>query len=414
MNPKLAKNIAKRTASQKTTEPVWKGPEDSGPQGGVTQSLLSGYLACPERFRIATVLGLRPNDQFNKAQEFGNMWHIAEEVFAGSGNPIVSNPVSDPPWLRSVRDCARDLANRYPLAIDEVNKWFNVVKIQFPLYMNHWKNHPDQQKRIPLMQEVSFRVPYDLPSGRTAWLRGKWDSIDLIGPKGRESVWLTDHKTKGSPDRRQIERQLTFDIQTMTYLSALNTLFRLSKNGANHGVEIESIVPTGEYFGNLPLDLNRHRIGGIIYNVVRRPLSGGKGSIVQHKPTKSNPAGESAEEYYGRLRDVIAESADDFFMRWKVDISEDDIWNFETQTLIPVLENLCDDYEWWSRCLETGYSVFSDHLRADTFNHRRRHYRLPYGVYNVIAEGGSSDLDEYLATGQTVGLRRVDSVFPEL
>lgn len=33
---------------------------------------------------------------------------------------------------------------------------------------------------------------------------------------------------------------------------------------------------------------------------------------------------------------------------------------------------------------------------------------------NVLDEGGHSDLDEYLATGSTVGLRRVTDLFPEL
>ena len=41
-------------------------------------------------------------------------------------------------------------------------------------------------------------------------------------------------------------------------------------------------------------------------------------------------------------------------------------------------------------------------------------WRHPFGSVNWLDEGGSSDLDEYLATGSTVGLRQVEELFPEL
>ena len=39
---------------------AWKGPEVAG----VSQSLLSRYLTCKERFRIKTIEGLKPVQQF--------------------------------------------------------------------------------------------------------------------------------------------------------------------------------------------------------------------------------------------------------------------------------------------------------------------------------------------------------------
>jgi hypothetical protein len=42
------------------------------------------------------------------------------------------------------------------------------------------------------------------------------------------------------------------------------------------------------------------------------------------------------------------------------------------------------------------------------------HYRCPYGVYNPLMEGGSTDYDTYINEGSTVGLVQMESLFPEL
>ncbi len=42
------------------------------------------------------------------------------------------------------------------------------------------------------------------------------------------------------------------------------------------------------------------------------------------------------------------------------------------------------------------------------------HWQHPFGVYNAMNEGGCTDLDEYLASGNVVGLRQIDNLFPEL
>ena len=62
--------------------PVWTGPMDSGPNGGVTFSLLSRYIADPERFRIKVMEGWGPAPTFNHRIEYGSMWHVCEEALA--------------------------------------------------------------------------------------------------------------------------------------------------------------------------------------------------------------------------------------------------------------------------------------------------------------------------------------------
>lgn len=245
---------------------------------------------------------------------------------------------------------------------------------QFPLYVCFWHQHPDVISRKPLVQEQIFNVPYQLLSGRIVRLRGKWDSVDAIG----DAVYLQENKTKGQIQPALIRRQLSFDLQTMLYLTALD-------NWTLEGTDLPG------------------PIAGVRYNVVRRPLSGGKGTISKHKPTKSNPAGESDQEFYGRLRQVITESPEDYFMRWKVEIISSDLQRFQSQCLNPILEQLCD---WWSWCSDSPN--LGRPIRSSI------HWRHPYGVYNILDEGGSTDLDEYLTSGSEVGLQHVDNLFPEL
>jgi hypothetical protein len=79
-----------------------------------------------------------------------------------------------------------------------------------------------------------------------------------------------------------------------------------------------------------------------------------------------------------------------------------------------MLENLSDDYEWWSYCKETGTDVFNGLHRRSAFpNHSPRHFRMPFGV-RQLTEGMTTDLDQYLENGSTTGLQRIDHLFDEL
>ncbi len=73
---KLKEQKAKSQESKRGTGPLWKGPEVDG----ITFSLLSRFIACPERFRILVTEGLQPHDEFNHRIEYGNMWHTCEEA----------------------------------------------------------------------------------------------------------------------------------------------------------------------------------------------------------------------------------------------------------------------------------------------------------------------------------------------
>lgn len=356
--------------------PVWRGPCDAGPWGGVTVSLLQKFLACRCRFKAYAIDGWRAARKFNHRIEYGNLWHRAEESFAENGD--ASDAVD------AALDYANDLADEYPESRGDVSKWWNVLARQFPEYVRYWADHPDVRARTPLLQEQVFDVPYRLPSGRTVRLRGKWDGVDLVN----DGVYLVEHKTKGDIDEVAMRRQLAFDLQVMTYLVALY-------EGRGTDSYINCSAP----------------IKGVRYNVVRRPLSGGKGTIVRHKPTKSNPAGESESEYYDRLRVYIAEEPATYFYRWTVEVTPEDVARFRREFLDPCLEFLRAWYDVNARLVP---GVSDDPKTAVLVPTSALHWRTPFGLTSEIVDGYGSDLDHYIETGSTVGLVRTTDLFSEL
>lgn len=404
---KAAGGFVPSAPAKKRKEPIWKGPEVDG----VTFSLLAKFFGCRERFRVLVVEGLRPEEGFNHRIEYGQMWHVCEEALASEVRHF-GEPVGTTLWRDELKKYCTALCRKYPLSQEEIDKWYNVCLKQFPLYSSHWEKHPDVKDRTPLFQEQVFDVPYRLPSGRTVRLRGKWDSVDLIGRGKTAAIYIQENKTKGDIRPDLLQRQLTFDLQTMIYLVAFRTWQRLKVHEADFDIR-----PAGEEVANLvdgsgkSLDMNCAPLGGVRYNVVRRPLSGGKGTIVRHKATKNHPE-ETKEGYYDRLAQYIVEEPGEFFMRWRVEVSDADIDRFRRECLDPILEQLCDWYGWICRANLIGRKGFeSDH---DGSNENHLHWRHPFGLFNVLDEGGASDLDEYLATGSTVGLTQVETLFREL
>lgn len=395
--------------------PLWRGPGVDG----ITQSLLGRFLECRERFRLLVVEGLSAESGWNHRLGYGNMWHLCEEHHAAGTS-----------WMGPLRDYCRALCAAHPTQQAEIDKWYNVCLVQFPRYVHYWSEHEDEGLRRPLLQEHCFSVPHKLPSGRTVLLRGKWDSVDVIGANpgarsseggrwvGPEAVYLQENKTKGDIRERQLKRQLTFDLQTMLYLVAMHE--------GRYESPLDEVIPKGAV------------LAGVRYNVIRRPLSGGKGSIVRHKPSKRNPTGESAASFYGRLGEIISEDPGSYFMRWQVEVGPHDIAAFKEQCLNPILEQLCDWWEWitsptgrlrpfadendcrenadWvqQRCVEAKRQGGS--IDSIIFGRLPRpcHWRTPYGVWSPLAEGVPTELDEHLESGSMVGLTRVDNLYPEL
>lgn len=382
VKPKHASNGEVKKALSKLKIPpqpstLWEGPNGEGLNGGVTQGLLSRYLCCKERTRIHVMEGLREPEGFNHRLEYGNMWHIMEENHAAGRDMDYC--------VHSVLEYAKGLGQRFKESQQQIQHWYRICIAQFPVYVDFWSRHKDTKKREPICQEAEFSVPYTLPQGRVVRLRGKWDSIDRV----EKRLCLQENKAKGEVEVEQLKRQLQFDLQTMFYLTAM-TQDGLPKRYGTKELEVR-------------------------YNVVRRPCSGGKYSIKQKK-------GQTEEEYYKELQDLIASDPEFFFVRFNVEILPEEVSRFIHVCLNPILENLYDDYEWWMFCSQQGGTkraglslIYDYQFRATRFpEHRQRHFILPFGIWNPLAEGRGTALDEYLSTGSERGLERTTVLYPEL
>lgn len=372
--------------SPSSREPLWKGPEVDG----ISFSLLSHYLVDLERSRVQMIEGLAPFPSFNHRIEFGTMWHAAEEGLAGQVLKSAAHRLK--PWAYKLKERFVKLCNDYPTQGADIAHWYKIADALFPVYVKYWERHPDMVERTPLLTEEVFNVCYKLPSGRVVRLRGKRDGVDYVRASDAQGVWVQENKTKTGINISKMTRFLTFDLQTMIYFVALafddETLDRISH-----------MLKTDDY-----------PIKGVRYNVVRRPA---------HKSTESML--KKVEE------DMADGRAQEWFARWNTVISQRDMTRFRTECLDPVLENLWDDWEWWYYCKVHGDTPTAKALygkKIDAFNsyhrnvvfpkHQRRHFRMPYGIYNPLMEGGETDVDNFINTGSTVGLVRLDTLFPEL
>jgi len=388
---KRIQNIMMNPSRRK--EPLWKGPVEDG----ITQSLLSRFLVCQERFRIFTMEGLRPAGQFNRTSFYGSMWHICEEMHSARK-----------PWEKDLKAFVKQMGQNYPGRGEELDKWYSICKVQFPIYVNHWSGHRDVVNRHPLFQEEVFKTPYQLPSGRTVNLRGMLDSVDIIS----NGLWLQENKTRGDINELKLKNELPNNHQTMFYLTALTSY-------VDH-CGVKKLPP----------------VKGVRYNVIRRPCSGGKHSITQlkgkmmntkgsngksikgfdGKPLKTRQGAETAKQFYSRLGELIEEEANFFFMRWQCTILKSDLAKYQREVLHPILENLCDWYEWNKWCYSRPeVDRFDGELHRQAFpEHIPRPFRLPYGIWNPILQERDDEFNEYISTGSVGGLENVETLFREL
>lgn len=373
---KLGKALKGIKLPKARTGPLWLGPMDSSDMGGITQTIINLFLSCRERFRLKVIEGLQPTQRFQPSLDFGNLWHVCEECHSANKD-----------WTEPLKEKAKGYCIQYPLQQDEINKWYNVCKVLFPIYVNYWAKDKEQKTKTPLFQEYVFKVPYELPSSRVVYLRGKFDAVDLIN----KQIWLQENKTKSTIDEEEIRRTLKFDLQTMLYLIALH-------EGQNSSENYETMT--------WPDSFASKEIAGVRYNVIRRPLAGGKGSIRPHAPTKANPNGESQAEFYERLKGVILEDVGTYFLRIKSEVFPSDIARFKKLCLNPLLEQICDWYDYVTK----GKDAFG----VDRPGWNSLHYMSPFGLYNPLEQTGQTDMDNYLETGSEIGLHRVETLFTEL
>ena len=324
--------------------PGWSPYKD-----GITQTLLGKFIVCRERFRLHAVEGLqRVPESFAEVHkmEFGSLLHAGFEEWFDSYDQKKA--------VKAIRLYAAELTGRFKSETKDVATWVRYAIRMFNLYARQWSRQDSAREFIAT--EQTFRVNYRLPSGREVVLRGKYDGIF----KDRDKIWLLEHKVKGWIDEDSLQQSLGQNLQAMLYLSTLAT--------------------EGE-------------VGGILYDVVRRPLAS-KDRIRQTQR-------ESRDEFEDRLFGLIESKPKDYFMRFRVPVTNADVASFERTTLDPLLEQLCDWFDW-----------IEEHEPFESGN--KLHYMRPFGIFDGMDFGSRGDYYDFITTGAQAGLKRVDNLFPEL
>lgn len=390
----MPKSVTKSTS-------LWEGPyTGTGPNGGITQSALARFLSCRERFRLSYVEGWCKESSFNHYLSFGSGWHECEEALAKGED-----------WRVKLAAYYSKQLKQHPLDAYEVDHWYQITKVQFPEYVAYWSKHKDTTQRVNVEAEKVFDVPYRLPSGREVRLRGRRDGVDFLGSRKYGGPYLFETKTKSQIDEQKIGRQLTGDLQTNFYLASL-----------------QQEMPSGYK----PSDLK-----GVRYNVIRRdcPIRRGKGTAGSKCPKCKGEVGnvacpkcrgvgrvggkepEGKQEFYERLRrDYIAANPEDWFKRWKVEVIPEDIERFKVRTLNPILEQVCDWFDWIKWCNENNHDPFEYRKGAlgEGWQRPAVHWTHPHGCENLIDKGGVTDLDQLVLEESTLGLTKATSLFKEL
>jgi len=330
--------------------PVWTLDQ------GITNSLLSRFIFCKERFRLYAIEGIRESKPFDKKIEYGSLFHEALEAHYDEEG-------KDP--KDAVLAYKKKLFSNHPTEKEDVAFWARVCLAQFKLYVNNWRL--EDSRREWLMLEETFEIPYSLQVGKkteTILLRGKFDGV--FRDKKTNAIYLQENKTKGFIDEMMIKQGISRDLQTMIYLTALHTLFKRRQRKPPTGVQ---------------------------YNVVRRPLS--EQYAIRRKKS------ETEKEFIVRIGEVIKAKPGNYFIRNQIPIKPAQLSRFKKRTLNPYLRELV---RWWRSIEKDPFDPW------DSPYHGER----PCNLFDSFNVGMRGDYFDLITAGSKRGLEKISTVFPEL
>lgn len=358
--------------STKPREPLWKGPY----KDGITNSLLCKFIVCRERFRLATIEGLREIDAFDHAIQYGQFWHEIKEAHRTGRD-----------WKKALTQYKINLLGEYPASTQEIEKWAYICAGQFMVWLKQ-PSPPQRIRSVQICTEDSFRVPYKLPSGRVIYLRGKYDSISLTG----NSLYIEDDKSKGKVDVNGITDTLFGNLQMGLYhVAARQSLVKI-----DDGYHITGLDKRGSVA--LPKSATRPSFTGIKYHIVRRPLA--DQYCIRQKVKETN------KQFYDRVIQTVAADPNYFFLTINASMTAKQTRIFQQKMLDPWLEALCD---WWEYMESVSFDPWADDTPASP-----HHMQTPWNVYNSIFGGFRGDYFDLLTRGHQGSLVRVETLFPEL
>jgi len=377
---------------------LWTGPYEEG----ISFSLLSKFLVCRHRFYLKTITGVEEDEGFNHKIEYGSMFHCMIETLGDYKTKQEAFEAKD----AAVDKYCQSLIQKYPESEAEIIKWKIICKGQYRIYYDYWTTHRQWKGIKRVFHELDFKIPYKLPSGRTINMRGKIDGGVLPGA----SFMIEETKTKGRIDDQGIGRTLKQNLQTMFYRTAWEQIVTQDPSYVFELVDSGKVIAPKDFKTRIAKNGKIKPCAGVAYNVIRRPLSDFR-SIRQKKA-------ETDAQFLKRLNEKIAEDPAYNFMRWRVRIKKDEVTTFQQTCLDPILEQLCDWWEWVAADPE-------DPFRIPTTVHDMKpstiaipgggiHWQAPFGVYNGMYDGYRGDYYDFLTTGSTKNLVEITNLFPEL
>lgn len=275
---------------------------------GITQSALSNFLTCPEKFNLSMNQGWA-SERTGFAIDFGNIVHEAlDRVYSGFFNLGNSADAMHRSSQQLELMLNRELSRTAKFRIlnndieQEICDNYRLAEIVLRHYFQRWFR--EDKKRDWVFLEKEFSNEYHLGiqnfgTGDNLFvipMKGKIDGVFRSGKKFRQ----LETKTKGQINEKEIQDKLTFDLQNFFYL-------------------LNSAILLGE------------KPSGVLYNVIRRPQL-------------KQGAKETHVQFCERVNEDIENRRDFYFMRWDISIlpSEYKRWEGEFEIMI---ERLVQTYE---------------------------------------------------------------------
>jgi len=271
---------------------------------GITQSALGLWLDCKEQFRLKYVEGWSKQGE-PISLHYGSASHyILSQAHAHPKKP-------GPKWLkRSIKKYdalwRKEQSQLIPQKLlDQHELVKGLLECTMPAYFRRadspkLKNYNDFKTKNWLGLEQKFRMPFGFRgvAGHNISLRGMLDGVFTQGP----AIWLLETKNLSRIAEDDIQATLGCSLQNMFYMTVLT------------------------------LKYPDKPIGGILYNVLRRPG--------QRRGVK-----ETMPAFLQRIKDDIKKRPNHYFMRYRLAITKAEIDEWANTTLRPMLFQFLD---WWS------------------------------------------------------------------
>jgi len=257
-------------------------------QDGITQSILSNFMACRQRCLYSLNRWYAPG---RSSTQFGSAFHeMLDKIHTRiqQGGDIPPEKLLKT-WLSKYRaEQVKEIKDQKSLEALNKNIW--VVSAVLPVYVEFYEGTLLKWKWLEV--EKTFDVKY-----KGYRLRGKRDGLYEMG-KQKKTLWLMEHKTRSRIDEEKLLLSLSYNFQNLFYILA---------------AEKEK----------------RKKISGCLYNVIRNP---------GHRQGKN----ESLRDLAKRIEAEVRKDPEHFFMRYEVSYTEKEKRQFEQE-----LGEILKEYKAW-------------------------------------------------------------------